>query len=107
MRSPAAGRLYPELQRHSPAGFGDVQMGQRLPAVGLEAAEGVGQVQAESRVEFRSDLPVDVATVLRRQGILTEVAQVAAAGYDVGVVDRLQKHRDARRLVLAVAVHRH
>ena len=50
---------------------------------------------------------VDAPAVLRGARVLAEVAQVAAAGYDVGVVDRFEQHGDAGRLVLAVAVHRH
>ena len=48
---------------------------------------------------------VDRPPVGRGRRVLAEVAQVSAAGDDVGVVDRFQQDGDAGRLVLAVAVH--
>src|SRR5262249_49191277 len=98
-----AGGLDPELQRHAPARLGDAQPGQGLLAIRLEAAEGVGQMQAEAGVDLAGDLLVNPAAVLRRRRVLAEVAQVAAAGDDVGVVNGFQQYRDAGRLVAGVA----
>ena len=49
-------------------------------------------MQAEAVVQFGVIVWLMSPAVLRRQGVLAEVAQVAAAGHDVGVVDRLQQH---------------
>ena len=94
------------MQRHAPARLGHPQPGQRLPAVRLEPAERVGEGQPVAGVDLAGDRGVDELAVGRGRGVLAEVAEVAAARDDVAVVDRFEQHRDAGRLVLAVAVHR-
>src|SRR5205807_7330833 len=57
-------------------------------------------------VQFSRDLPIDLLPVLGGQGVLPEVAKIAATRDNVGIVDRFEQHGNARGLVLAVAIHR-
>ena len=100
--------LDPHLQRHAPAGFRDGQFADCLPAIRLEAAEGVGQVQAEHLVQLMGDRLIDESAIgRRRQGVLAKLAQVAAGADDVRVVDRFLQDGDTLRLMLAVTIHGH
>ena len=54
-----------------------------------------GEFQAEACVQLGGNLSVDFESILRRQRVLPEVAQVAAARDDVRVVDRFEQHGDA------------
>ena len=82
---------------------------ERLGAVRLEAAEGVGQVEAQAFVEPTGDFDVDPPALLGGPLRRVEDFEVAAARDEVGAgLDELGGHLgNARGLVLAVAVERH
>ena len=63
-RHPVRRRLDPDLQGHRVAVVGDLELRQGRGPVGLEAAEGVGQVEAEAFVEPARDLDVDPPPLL-------------------------------------------
>jgi len=58
--------LDPQLERHGVARLGEIELGQRLRAVGFETAKGVGQLQAQSLVQLGGNLLVNLSSVGRR-----------------------------------------
>src|SRR5439155_9230762 len=72
----------------------------------LKAAKGVRQTQTEALVQLGRDGSVNLLAVLGRRGVLVKIAQIPAAGDDVGaLVQSFQQDANAVRLMLAVAVH--
>lgn len=97
--------LDPKLQGHSPTRFGDVEPGQRLAPICLEAAKCIREIEAEPVSQLAGDVPIDALPLRRSVIVLAEVAQIAAAGHHVHTAECLQEDRNAGRLVLAVAIH--
>ena len=73
---PAPSGLGPQLQRHTVAWDGEVQPREGAHAVGLEAAEGIGDAQAEDLVEQVGDLLIDGPPLQRRRAVAAQIAQV-------------------------------
>lgn len=99
--------LGPELHGEGVAVVGQVQAAHGADAVGLEAAEGVGEFQAQSLVDLAGQGGVDGAPVLRRAVGGEALVEVPRAGDDVEVVPGggFEEIGDGRGLVLLVAVH--
>jgi hypothetical protein len=62
----------------------NVQLLECMPGIGLEAAEGVGEFEAQPRVDVGRDLGVDAAAGGGRLAVAGKPLQVAAATDDVG-----------------------
>jgi hypothetical protein len=98
--------LHPDLERHGVAVVGDIELGQGRRPVRLEAAKGVGQVQAEAFVEPTRHLDVDPPPLLGGTLGRVEYLEIAAPGNDVGLGQVRHDLGDERGLVLSVAVER-
>lgn len=101
------GGLNPELEGDGIAIDVEVEVGQRRDAIGLEAAEGVGDGESEAVADPAGDFGVDLAAVGRRRIAAAGGVEIAAAGEDIGVVffDGFVEVGEAGGLVLLVAVH--
>ncbi len=104
--------LDPELHGEGVAGDGEAEFLHGGDAVGLEAAEGVGELEVEDGVEEFGDEAVDVAAVrggLVGGGVGEDVAgagdDVGGVGSGEGVLDVADEVGDAGGFVLFVAVH--
>lgn len=107
-REPEGDRLHPELEGHGIAEFGDLDVLEAGDAIGFEAAEGVGESEAQFPIQFGGDEVIDAATVGGGNALPIEGLEVTAAGDDVEftalLIESGCEGGDQFGLMLAIAV---
>ena len=80
------GGLRPKLHGEGVSGFGEAEAIHGADTVGLVAAEGIGEIQTETLVDFAGEDVIDAATLWRNPSGSLDRGHVAAAADDVGGV---------------------